>query len=89
LPVTPMTTKWYEEATGMGRWLPVGDPRIKQIARWTTTDDNGQFECAGLAAGDYYLVSQLTPGVHTGYAMLKAGSFSTITWGSVPAKCRK
>jgi hypothetical protein len=73
LPVTELTTYWYEQATKHGRSVPPADPQLQQLSTWRSTDERGAFEFAALPAGDYYLLSQLTPGAHTGYAILPGG----------------
>ncbi|HEX8280546.1 MAG TPA: hypothetical protein VF551_04155 [Chthoniobacterales bacterium] len=72
-PVTPLTTEWHEAVVRHGRQLPLSDPRMRQLARMESADLEGRFEFRGLPPGDYYVVSLLSAGVKTGYAMQPRG----------------
>ena len=73
VPMTPQTTRWYEQVGRSGQRLPSAALHFTPLARTISTDEEGRFEFSGLRAGDYYIVSHLTAGVHTGYAMLPGG----------------
>jgi hypothetical protein len=73
VPVTPATTMLYEYVGRNGEQRPAPALHLSPLARTASADEEGRFEFTGLAPGDYYLVSHLAPGVHTGYAMLPGG----------------
>ena len=73
VPVTPTTTPLYEHFGKNGEHRPARALQFSPLARTASADEEGRFEFTGLAPGDYYLVSHLAPGVHTGYAMLPGG----------------
>jgi hypothetical protein len=73
VPVTPATTTLYEYVGRNGEQRPAAALHLSPLARSAKADEEGRFKFTGLAPGDYYLVSHLASGVHTGYAMLPGG----------------
>jgi len=72
-PATASTAPAYEKLTRHGQTIAALEPETRKLATKVVADENGRFEFAGLPPGEYYLVSRLTPGVHTGYAMQRWG----------------
>jgi hypothetical protein len=51
-----------------------GDERMMQHSKMVLADGSGTFEFTGLPAGSYYLVSQISWGVPTGYFVAQTGA---------------
>jgi len=73
-PVTSMTTEWYRTSFEQGKPMQAGDQRMMQHSKMVLADGSGNFEFAGLPAGNYYLVSQISWGVPTGYFVTQTGA---------------
>jgi hypothetical protein len=89
VPVTPATSRWYERVGKYGQRVPARELHFSPLARTVSTDDEGLFEFTGLRPGDYYLVSHLAPGVHTGYAMVPGGIVLHNQASVAPGESRK
>jgi hypothetical protein len=73
-PVTSMTIEWYQTAFEQGKPMQAGDQRMMQHSKMVLADGSGNFEFARLPAGNYYLVSQISWGVPTGYFVTQTGA---------------
>ena len=73
-PVTSMTTEWYQTAIVQGKPMQAGDQRMMEHSKMVLADGNGNFEFNRLPAGSYYVVSQVSWGVPTGYFVSQTGA---------------
>ena len=66
-PVTSYSTQWYEKSYLGGAKMSKVDPRLFNYLKFTTSDENGNFEFVNVPSGSFYLIGVVKCGGECGY----------------------
>ncbi len=66
-PVTSYSTQWYKESYLGGAKMSKVDPRLFNYLKFTTSDNQGNFEFLNIPSGSYYLIGVIKCGSECGY----------------------
>ncbi len=70
-PVTSYSTQWYKESYLGGAKMSKVDPRLFNYLKFTTSDNNGNFEFLNVPSGSYYLIGVIKCANECGYNQTK------------------
>ncbi len=71
-PVTSYSTQWYKESYLGGAKMSKVDPRLFNYLKFTTSDNNGNFEFLNIPNGSYYLIGVIKCGTECGFVRDKS-----------------
>jgi hypothetical protein len=71
-PVTSYSTQWYKESYLGGAKMSKVDHRLFNYLKFTTSDNNGNFEFLNIPSGSYYLIGVIKCGTECGFAREKS-----------------
>jgi len=71
-PVTSYSTQWYKESYLGGAKMSKVDSRLFNYLKFTTSDNNGNFEFLNVPSGSYYLIGVIKCGSECGFVRPKS-----------------